>query len=122
MRNQSYKPGLVSSEQFQETTVTDEELRRVCDMLDGIENPLTGFEIHLLGALRGRCPPATPKEEAIVLAMKSRGGEFSRGQGYYHHTYVSHDERAENNAILKEMWGDADDASRSDEGGWVYED
>jgi hypothetical protein len=122
MSSPSFKPGLIASEQFQETTVTNEELCRACDLLNGVENPLTGFEIHLLEALRNECPAVTPKEEAIVSAMAGRRGEFSGSQGHYNHTYLSPYEQAENDAILEEMWGDVDASSRSDEAGWLYED
>jgi len=123
MSGATYIRGLVSSESHQETSVTDEELCRVSDLLDGGEKPLTGFEIHLLKALRSESQPITPKEMAIVQAMKTRRGEFHRDVGHDNFpSYTDPSEQAENNAILKEMWGDVDDSFRSDEAGWLYED
>lgn len=120
MSNSSYKLGLVTEDQYKETIVTDDELSRACDLLDGLENPLTGFEIHLLKTLRHDSLPITPKEKAMIEAMNDRGSNFRRDLGHERFQLTS-DEQEENDEILNEMWGNVDDCTRSNEDGWFYE-
>lgn len=123
MSSLSFKSGLVTKDQLHETSVTDEEVNRVSDLLSRKEHPLTGFEIHLIKALKNEALPLSPKEKALVKAMELRMLESSDAFDSDEYVYeISADELAENEAILKEMWSDTDDITRSDEDGWLYED
>ena len=118
----SYKRGLISKDQMAETTVTDEEIQRVSDLYHRVEQPLTGFEIHLLNVLSHDSIPLTPKEKALVNAFKDRHGEFSRSYGYEIKSNLTSEQMYENNAILSEMWGDVESSAQSEESGWIYDE
>lgn len=122
MSSSSYKRGLVTKDQLHETTVTDDELARVCDLYVGRAIPLSGFEIHLLKVLKRESLPISPKEKALVQEYEERRWEFMGNSGHDNFSDLTPDQEAENAEILKEMCGDADDAARSDEDGWIYED
>lgn len=66
----SYLLGLISKEKYYETTVSDSEVARAEDLLDGDSKPMTGFEIHFLRVMRGESLACTPKE--IVLEKTVR--------------------------------------------------
>ncbi|OZA29342.1 MAG: hypothetical protein B7X91_02565 [Hydrogenophilales bacterium 17-64-11] len=132
MSGATYIRGLVSSESHQETSVTDEELCRVSDLLDGGEKPLTGFELHLMAVLAGKTSPITPKEAVLAGHFKVRNSapdtrdedailEDALNEMHADEAYKRQEQEL-NSELLAECWGYAESSSQSEETGWYYEE
>lgn len=61
----SYIIGLVTPDKYHEAKASDAEIWRAEQLASGEANPVTGFEIHFLNALRREVKPHTPKERAL---------------------------------------------------------
>ena len=66
-----YLLGLISKEKYYETTVSDSEVARAEDLLDGESKPMTGFEIHFLRVMRGESLACTPKESVLERTIRA---------------------------------------------------
>lgn len=66
----SYIHGLITEDRYNETELTDWETARAETLLDGEARPVTGFEIHFLRCIARLARPVTPKERALLEAMK----------------------------------------------------
>lgn len=62
--------------------LAEEERRRLFALVDGSEQPNTGFELHFMRVIRGDAHPCSPKErEWVRVALSIGGGEnASSGQ------------------------------------------
>lgn len=79
----SYLMGLVTPDKYHEAKASDAEIWRAEQLASGEANPVTGFEIHFLNALRHEVTPHTPKERALFEKI-----------GYLTETHYPEDEEA----------------------------
>ena len=61
--------GLIKSGQYNDANIGRDEIRRAKDLIEGLQEPATGFEIHFLKCWHETANPACPKEIQLLSAV-----------------------------------------------------